>query len=165
MPCVYKNCLFLHTIFLYYYTYVIISGVRKEKFRGFKVMAGLVGGPGAKPPGRQRIFENLQKCLSRKLQKCIILAYFSKTSTNLALIFRAFGRQPHFWEILRIFWKYLMKIQKLNKNSNRKIEFLYILGKVVANNRPFGNMYHQFSTTFFRFGGFEPPNPSCVRHW
>ena len=49
----------------------------QEKLQGFKVMAGLVGGPGADHPGRQRIFENLQKYFSRKLQKCIILAYFS----------------------------------------------------------------------------------------
>ena len=28
---------------------------------GFKVLAGLVGSPGAEPPGRRRIFENLQK--------------------------------------------------------------------------------------------------------
>ena len=43
-------------------------------------MAGLVGGTGggAPPPGRQRIFENLQKNFLRKLQKCIILVYFSK---------------------------------------------------------------------------------------
>ena len=52
--------------------------VGRKKFRGFKVMAGLVGGPGAEPPGSGRIFENLPKNVLRKLQKCIILAYFSK---------------------------------------------------------------------------------------
>ena len=38
---------------------------------------GLVGCPGAEPPGRRRILENFQKFL-KKIAKCIILAYFSK---------------------------------------------------------------------------------------
>ena len=34
----------------------------QEKFRGFKVLDGLVGGRGgAQPPGGWKIFENLQK--------------------------------------------------------------------------------------------------------
>ena len=32
-----------------------------KDFGGFKVMVGLVGSPGAEPPGHRRIFENLQK--------------------------------------------------------------------------------------------------------
>ena len=43
------------------------SGVSRKNFGGFKVMSGLVGGPGAEPLGRRRIFENLQKYSLRKL--------------------------------------------------------------------------------------------------
>ena len=36
---------------------------------GFKVMAGLVGGPGGRAPGRRKIFENLQKKFLKKIAK------------------------------------------------------------------------------------------------
>ena len=44
-------------------TYLFLNAVTYagKNFGGFKVTAGLVGGPGAEPPGRRRIFENLQK--------------------------------------------------------------------------------------------------------
>ena len=45
---------------------MIHSGVRGQKFRGLKVMAGLVGGPGAAP----RTPENFRK-LARKFRKKI----------------------------------------------------------------------------------------------
>ena len=65
-----------------------------KKIRGdFKVMAGLVGGPGAEPTGRRRIFENLQKISYENCKKRIILAYFSINLTNLALIFRVFRQK------------------------------------------------------------------------
>ena len=45
------------------------SGVRRKKFRGgLKVMAGLVGGPGAEPPGRRKIVENIQQNFLIKLK-------------------------------------------------------------------------------------------------
>ena len=56
----------------------VISGVRRKKFRGFKVMAGLVGGPGAESPRRRRIVENLQKYFLRKLQKVHYFGLFFK---------------------------------------------------------------------------------------
>ena len=61
------------------------NGVCRKIFLGFKVMAGLVGGPGAKPPDAGKF--------SKICKKCIILAYFSKKLTKQALIFRAFGRK------------------------------------------------------------------------
>ena len=65
-----------------------------KKFGGFKVMTGLVGGPGAELPGRWRIFENVQKNFLRKLQKVHYFSiFFKKNLTNHALIFRAFGRK------------------------------------------------------------------------
>ena len=41
------------------------SGVRRKKFRGFKVMAGLVGGPGRGAPPRTP--ENFRKCAKNAL--------------------------------------------------------------------------------------------------
>ena len=57
-------------------------------------MAGLVGGSrGEAPPGRTRIFENLQKISYENCKKCIIVAYFSKKLTKQALVFSTFGRK------------------------------------------------------------------------
>ena len=38
----------------------------------------------------EKIFESFQKNLLGKLQKCIVLSYYSKILTNHALIFRRF---------------------------------------------------------------------------
>ena len=131
------------------------SGVRRKKFRGggFKVMAGLVGGLGAEPPGRRRIFENLQRNSRRKLQKCCIFAYFAKKFQNHALNFRAFGRKTQlFGEIF-------------DKNSMKKLNFYLFLGKFVAKIET-SEMTSFFYNNFFRFGGgVQPPlgtplNPS-----
>ena len=88
---------------------------KKENVRGFKIMAGLVGGPGIEPPGRRRIFENLQKNFLREnskiMKKCIILASFprnSKPSVKFSLV----------WTINTICWgnfeKVLMKFYYKN---------------------------------------------------
>ena len=55
------------------------SGVRRKKFRAVQGRGyGLVGGPGAGSPGRRRIFENLQKNSSGKLQKTLYFGLFCK---------------------------------------------------------------------------------------
>ena len=51
-----------------------LSGVNRKKFRGFKVMAGLVGGPGGGHPQTPENFRKISKNFLRKLQK---MHYFS----------------------------------------------------------------------------------------
>ena len=65
-----------------------------------------MGGPGAEPPGRRRIFEKFQKISYENCSKCIILAYFSKNLTNHAVIFRAFAGKA---QILENFLKEIAK--------------------------------------------------------
>ena len=53
---------------------------------GFKVLAGLVGGPGGADAGE---FSKICKKFSEEnCKKCTILAYFSKNLRNHALIFK-----------------------------------------------------------------------------
>ena len=72
----------------------LISGVCRKKFRG-------VQGYGRPRKG------------SGKNQKCIFQAYFSKNSTNHALIFRWFGENHkflgNFEKVSKIFKKFLKK--------------------------------------------------------
>ena len=83
------------------------SGVRRKNFgRGFKSTAGFVGGPGALPPERRRIFENFIKNFLRKLKNGTILAYFSKTFKTKRLIFAPLGET----NLVGKFSKFLMKI-------------------------------------------------------
>ena len=76
-----NRCYDLDTLGLSRVTILIDSAQwhkQEKNFRVFKVMAGIVGGPGGEAPWKPEIFENLQKDLLRKLQKYIILAYFSR---------------------------------------------------------------------------------------
>ena len=59
------------------------SGVRRKNFQGVKGYGRPSRGPGGGAPLRRGIFENLQKNFLRKLQKCIILAYFQKILKTL----------------------------------------------------------------------------------
>ena len=82
---------------------------------GFKVMAGLIGGPGAKRPGRRRIFEKLQKDFLRKLQK---MHYFSISFKEIWQTMRYFFARldekhkfmGNFEKFSKIFKKYILKI-------------------------------------------------------
>ena len=74
----------------------------QEKFLGFKVTAGLVGGPGDEAPGRQRIFKNLQNHFLRKLQKMHYFSLFFKEFKNPALHFREFGRKTQLIVVILI---------------------------------------------------------------
>ena len=84
----------------------------QEKFRGFKVMAGLVGGAGG--GGALRTpdnFRNANKIL-KKVAKVQNFRVFCKRFQNHALKFRAFGRKPQsVVKIMRKVSKMLMKIQ------------------------------------------------------
>ena len=52
----------MENLFEIYKNLLDVVAYAGKNFGGFKVMAGLVGGPGAEPPPRRRrIFENLQK--------------------------------------------------------------------------------------------------------
>ena len=82
----------------------------EKNFEGFKVMASLLGGPGAEPPGRRRNFEILQTNSSRKLQKEDYFRRFFKKIKNHALNFRSLDEIPNcvgnFWENFeRFLWK------------------------------------------------------------
>ena len=110
-----------------------------------------------------KAFEIFFKKVSRKLQKCIILAYFSNKLTNYALLFSAFGRKTQivgkFSENFEIFWwKFYRKIKFFIfifyfyfENLLLKIEFSEIT--------PF------FYNNFFGFGGGGefPPFPPWLR--
>ena len=81
---------FLHLKFVEIYNLFALidmlagSGVRKKISGGFKVMAGLVDGPGAEPPPRTPAnFRKIAKFSLRKWQKCIIFAYFAKEFKTL----------------------------------------------------------------------------------
>ena len=91
---------------------LVVSGVRGKHFgRGFQGYGRPRGGSGCRAPGRRRIFENLKRFL-KKIEKCIILAYFTKKFQTYALNFCAFGRITIFLgKFLRKLSKFLMKIQ------------------------------------------------------
>ena len=122
-------------------------------------MAALVGGPGAEP----RTLENFRKFAKKflkKIEKCIILDYFSKKFLNYALNFCSFGRKAlllgNFWEKVKSFWW----------KFNWKIEFVSIFGNVFAKNRAFGNNII-FPPQFFQFRGRGkvPRVPPWRRLW
>ena len=79
-------------------------GVSRISFRRGNVLGDRHrGGSGGRRsfPGTKEFSKNF-KILSRKLLKCIILAYFSNNLTNHALFFRAF-LHTNFGDILRKF--------------------------------------------------------------
>ena len=86
------------------------------------------------------------------MQKWSIFTYFTKILQNRSLDFRALD-EKHNWlgkfckSLVKFWWKF-----------NRKIEFLSILGNLVATNRAFGNTII-FLQQFFRFGGLKPLTP------
>ena len=84
----------------------IFIGVRRKKFRGFKVNAGIVGGP----RGCRRIFGNVQKDFLRKWQKTHYFSIFFKKLTQCVNFSRVWTTTTTCWEILRKFWKLLMTI-------------------------------------------------------
>ena len=142
------------------------SGVRRKKFRGGEHFRGSAweGVRGAEPPGRRRIFENLQKIPEENGKKCCIFAYFAKKFKNHAVNFCAFGRKTQlfgkFWEIFEIFWW----------KFNGKIEFFSIFWENLLLKIETSEITSFFYNNFFRFGGGgvqTPPNPPppCVRHW
>ena len=89
-----------------------------KNFGGFKVMAGLVWGPRAEPPGRRRIFENLQKEFLRKLPKMhyfsIFFKRFNKPYVNFS---RLWTKNTICWEILRNFRKFSKDFLENLENS------------------------------------------------
>ena len=106
------------------------------------------------------IFENFQKFLKKIAKNHYFSLFSNKILKNPALIFRAFGRKIQivlkFWKNFGIFWL----------KFNRKFEFLIIFGKVVAQNRAFGNNII-FLQQFFPFRGERslcppPPGGACT---
>ena len=103
------------------YTLIGITEWRtQEKFRGVKVMAGLVGVWGG---GAPRTPENFGK-FAKKMQKCIILAYFSKEFNKPRVNFsRVWTKNTNSWEILRNFRKF----SKYFFSKFRKIHYFSIV--------------------------------------
>ena len=94
-------------------------------------MAGLVGGPGAEPPGRRRIFENLQKYFLRKFQIMHYFGLFFKENLKTQrYIFARLDEKQLVGESLR-------KI--FDENSIEKLNFYLFWGNFVAKTRAFGN--------------------------
>ena len=69
------------------------SGACRKKFREVQGYGRPRRGSGGGAPQTPENFLKFAKKFLRKLQKCIILGYFSKNLTNHALVFRAFGRK------------------------------------------------------------------------
>ena len=95
------------------------SGVRRKKFRGFKIMASLVVGPGRVAPGRPENSRKFAKNFLKKIAKMQTFRLFCKKFQNPALNFRAFGRKTQllgkFWENFENFW------WKCNRKRNSSI--------------------------------------------
>ena len=77
--------------------------------------------------------------------------FCKKISKPCGQFLRVWTKNTIVWEILRNFWKFLMKIQWKNWI------FLYFLGKFVAKNRNFGNNITFLQQFFSGSGGFKPP--------
>ena len=92
------------------------GGLRRKKFRGVQGRgSGPVRGPGSGAPRTPENFRKFAKNSRRKLQKMLYFRLFWKKFRNHALNFGAVGRKPQlFWENLRKFWNFLMKIQWKN---------------------------------------------------
>ena len=90
-------------------------GRSQDFFRGKPLGSDLWG------RGRRRIVENFHKSFSRKLRKCIILAYFSKMLKKYELISRGL------WTKNTICWKTFESIRKLSKGFLRKLRKCIIL--------------------------------------
>ena len=78
-------------------------------------------------------FAKICKRFLRKLQKIHDFSLFFKKFQDYALKICSFGRKT---QLVGKFWEYL---ENLWWKFNRKIEFLFISGKVVAKNRAFRN--------------------------
>ena len=83
------------------------------------------------PPGRRRIFENLEKDFLKKIKKLHYFGLFFKKFQNPALNFREFGRKTQLvleklWENFENFWW----------KFNEKLNFYLFFGKVLAKIEP-----------------------------
>ena len=106
-------------------------------------------------------FRRFSKIFIRILLKMNYFAYFHKTLTNHALIFRAFGRKN------QIVGKFCEKFENFWWKFQRKIEFFiltYIFRKFPTKNRDFGNNT-LFLQHFFGFGGCDFPIPPWLCPW
>ena len=85
----------------------------QEKFRGGVQGrgSGLVGGPGAEPHGRGRIFENLQKIPEENGNNAVFSPILQKNFKTMRSIF---ARLDEKHDCLGNFEKFLMKIQWKN---------------------------------------------------
>ena len=70
----------------------IQCGMQEKMSVGFKVMTGLLGRPGAEPPGRRIIFENLKKFL-QKMAKMHYFLLFCKNISKHCVKFPALARK------------------------------------------------------------------------
>ena len=117
---------------------------------GFKVLAGLVGGPGAEPPGRQRIFENLQKNFLKKIAKMhyfsIFFEKFKKPCVNFTCV----------WTKNTNSWEFLIDFRKFSKNifwKFRTIHYFSIFFKRF--NKPCVNFSRVWTKNTIGWGNFE----------
>ena len=104
------------------------------------------------------------KHLLRKLLKIHYFTIFFKNINKPCINFsRALTKNTNFWEILRKFWNFLMKI--LYKNGIFYIYIYIFIRKFVSKIRAFGNN-SIFLRQFFRFrGGGFPPFPPWLGRW
>ena len=92
---------------------------------------------------------------------CIFIKNFNKPTVNFL---RVWTKNANCWEILRKFWKFLMKILL----KNWIFIFNFIFRKFVTKNRAFGNNT-SFLHQFFRFRGGDfipfPPGYAFGQRW
>ena len=127
--------------------------------------SGLVWGRGAEPPGRRRIFENLQKIPEENWKKCCIFAYFA---TKISKPFAKFSRV---WTKNTIVWGNFEKILEIfDKNSMENCIFIYFWENFLLKIET-SEITSFFYNNFFRLGGvWTPLTPpayatASVLHW
>ena len=122
------------------------TGVAGIFVRGGTLLGlGLLGGPGAEPPGRWRIFENIPKKIGKIHYFSIFFKAFNKPCLNFSRVWR---KTTMFWVILRNVWKCLIILK-------RKIDFWWFLERSLL------KMEHSEITSHFynklsMFAGMSP---------
>ena len=102
-------------MFIYSYFRTYLQGRSQDFISGVEHFKGPAswGVRGAESPGRRKKFESLKRFSLKNCKKCIIFAYFPLNFTNLALFFRALGRNTQIaWKVEKFSTGFLKKIAK-----------------------------------------------------
>ena len=125
-----------------------------KNFGGFKVMAGLIGGPGG---GATRTLENFRKFAKNSLRKLQRMQYFCLLCTKISKLCVKFSC---IWTKNTIGCGNFEKILKFfGENSIENLNFCLFLEKLLLKIEP-SEITSFFYNNFSRFGGGVDPPPS-----